>query len=256
MLTEISNFSEATITYLLWSYDGNYLFASNSNGSIYILEFNEFIKSSIYVPRATESVYLNPNPFSSINDNLQMDGVSSKKRIAPQMINSVGHVVSANNYNVVPNLQFNNCSSSLPMTSKNLQNFNFVPVQNLNPTQNIQDCLRCQKQKIDELETKIVNIKLDSLEDFRVYMSWENKVYDNNCNIQLRINEKVLYHNKFENKLIRLFGCNNFIYTFYDANNHLSVYTVFNTMVCNIFISINLKLFLIINFFRFSKIYM
>ena len=35
----------------------------------------------------------------------------------------------------------------------NLQNFNFAPVQNLNPTQNIQDCLRCQKQKIDELET-------------------------------------------------------------------------------------------------------
>jgi hypothetical protein len=232
VLTEISNFSEATITFLLWSYDGNYLFASNSNGSIYILEFNEFFKASIYVPPSTESVYLNPNPFTLQNESIQTDGVTSKKRIAPQMINNVSQPITASNYNVVPNLQFNNKTSSLPLTSKNLPNMqNFVPLPNLNPNQNIQDCLRCQKQKIDNLETKIVNLKLDSLEDFRVYMSWENKVYDNNCIIQLRINEKVLYHNKFENKLIRLFGCNNFIYAFYDANNLLSVYTIFNTMV-------------------------
>jgi WD40 repeat protein len=44
LLTEISNFSESTITDLVWSPYGDYLFVTNSNGSLYILEFNEFTK--------------------------------------------------------------------------------------------------------------------------------------------------------------------------------------------------------------------
>jgi WD40 repeat protein len=44
LLTEISNFSESTITDLVWSPYGDYLFVTNSNGSLYIIEFNEFTK--------------------------------------------------------------------------------------------------------------------------------------------------------------------------------------------------------------------
>jgi hypothetical protein len=42
LLTEISNFSEASITDILWSPLGDLLFISNSNGSVYVIEFNEF----------------------------------------------------------------------------------------------------------------------------------------------------------------------------------------------------------------------
>jgi hypothetical protein len=44
MLIEISNFSESTITDLVWSPFGDFLFVSNSNGSVYIIEFNDFEK--------------------------------------------------------------------------------------------------------------------------------------------------------------------------------------------------------------------
>ena len=45
LITEISNFSEANITDIVWSPTGELLFVSNSNGSVYIIEFNEFSKS-------------------------------------------------------------------------------------------------------------------------------------------------------------------------------------------------------------------
>jgi hypothetical protein len=44
LLTEISNFSETTITDLVWSHFGDFLFVTNSNGSIFIIEFNEYSK--------------------------------------------------------------------------------------------------------------------------------------------------------------------------------------------------------------------
>jgi WD40 repeat protein len=46
LITEISNFSEANITDVVWSPNGELLFISNSNGSVYIIEFNEYSKAS------------------------------------------------------------------------------------------------------------------------------------------------------------------------------------------------------------------
>jgi len=43
MLAEINNISESNINNLCWSPYGDFLYISNSNGSIYILELNEFI---------------------------------------------------------------------------------------------------------------------------------------------------------------------------------------------------------------------
>jgi WD40 repeat protein len=51
LITEISNFSESNITDIVWSPNGEFVFVSNSNGSVYIIEFNEFFKYK----RETES---------------------------------------------------------------------------------------------------------------------------------------------------------------------------------------------------------
>ncbi len=120
----------------------------------------------------------------------------------------------------------NDFSNGLNNLNQNL-NSNF----NSNPNQSLQDCLRCQKMKLDTLESKIVNIKLDCHGDLKAYISWENKVYDNYCSVQLRLKDKILFYNKYENKLIRLFTSNNYLFAYYDTHNNLNIFTILNTMV-------------------------
>jgi hypothetical protein len=209
ILTEIENLSETNITYLLWSNDGNYLFVSNSYGSVYILEFNEYTKSNVIVPPNIE----NNNKISfGINLNNNLYNENKRRRITPELINSSSQIINNN--------------------QPTIQTSSIIPNQILNPNQLIQDCLRCQKQKFDSLENKIVCLKLDSFENKNVCFQWENKIYDNYSTVQLRMkNNNILYANKFENKLIRLFSCNNYFYALYDTNNLMTVFTFFNTMV-------------------------
>jgi len=209
ILTEISNFSESNITYLKWSNNGNYLFTTNSNGSVYIVEFNEFNKLS------------KPNipPLNPRKENLVYSEGILKKRITPKIINKEEISFQNNKNNKIP---FGVSEPSLRV------NINESPVNN----NQLIDCLRCQKIKYDTLESKIVSLKIDSFNNQNVSIIWHNKVYDNNCVIQLRINEKQsLYCSKYENKLIRLFCANNFFYAIYDTNNLLSIFTIFNTIV-------------------------
>ena len=55
ILAEISYFSESTITYLLWVPAGDILFVSNSNGSLYALEFTEYSDKSPIVTNKMEN---------------------------------------------------------------------------------------------------------------------------------------------------------------------------------------------------------
>jgi len=209
ILTEISNLSESNITYLLWSNDGTYLFAANQNGSIYILEFNEFFKTSNTSLNLPNRVTHTSNITSNINI---VQDPNSKKRIIPEIITSSNHL------NPIPT-----GISNVLQTSNNL-----------NPVSQIQDCLRCQKQKLDSIETKIVRNKIESFKDLNVVFEWENKVYDNYSLVTLRMkNNQILFSNKLENKLFRHFACNNFFYAVYDTHNNLSIYTLFSTMVKN-----------------------
>jgi hypothetical protein len=198
---------------LCWSKDGNFLFATNSNGSVYILEFNEFtsvnIKNKLDVSKNNE-----------INEKIMHS--STKKRITPLLINNLSNIQSNNlKNNFSQNSKFPDQEIYLVSQGKNIVNSN----------QTNQDCLRCQKFKYDSLETKIVQIKIDSFDQLKIAIIYENKVYDNYSLVTLKISDKIFYHNKFENKLIRLFCANNAFYVIYDANNLLSVFTIFNTMV-------------------------
>lgn len=213
ILTEIENLSESNITYLLWSNNGTYLFVSNSYGSVYILEFNEFFKSMVITAPSKENVNKSYSLVNNIDPNLMTTDqpITRKKRIVPELL-------GGSNASYVPDSHY----QEKRMTNEI----------SLNPNQQIQDCLRCQKQKFNSLETKSVSLKLDTFENKNVYLQWENKVYDNFSTVQLRMKHNhILFSNKFENKLIRLFTYNNQYFAFYDTNNLLNVFTLFNTMV-------------------------
>jgi WD40 repeat protein len=214
ILTEIENLSESNITYMLWSHDGNFLFASNSYGSVYILEFNEYFKTPVKSFPSNENI--NNLIISDLNravspvknsSNLKISqDINTKRRIAPEMVNTN------------TNLQTNVIQKAIGQES--------------NPHQLVQECLRCLKQKLDMIENKIVKFKLESFENKDIFFLYENKVYDNYCTIELRMkNNSILYANKLDNKLIRIFTCNNNFYAFYDTNNSLNVFTLLNTMV-------------------------
>jgi hypothetical protein len=143
-----------------------------------------------------------------------------KKRVTPILLNNSGG--TSNNIN----------NEDLNINNNNINNNPNIYDYGLNPNKFIQECIRCQKQKLDTLETKIVNLKLDHFGYLNVYFMWENKVYENYCNVQLMVKfNQILYKNKFENRLIRIFACNNFFYAMYDTQNLLCVYTLLNTMV-------------------------
>ncbi len=220
--TEICNFSESNITYLCWSQEGEFLYASNSNGSVYIVEFNEF--QIVGKSGASSSQEKNEKiRFSSTT----IENQNQKKRITPQLINNLPNL-----HNLQTKSSYSRSSSGNLNTNSNLINQNEVLGQlSNNPKPSIQDCLRCQKMKYDTLETKIVVTKLESFEGQNVSFIWENKVYDNYSTLTFSVDMKLLYKNKFENKLLRLFTANNSFYVIYDVNNLLCVFTIFNTMV-------------------------
>jgi hypothetical protein len=272
IMSNISNFSESTITYLLWVPDGDILFISNSNGSLSALEFTEYSSKSSIIPN--KLINLNnfnnkmfndfnlasrmmPDNFSSFPGCAQLNNVPIHsqrtevintqngvvKRIIPTMLNNKNVINQENNLNNLRQLNHNQYQCDV-----NLQYVQNVETQ-LNPNKFIQDCIRCQKQKIDSIQTKISKVKLNStdLEKKNVYFLWENKVYDNYSHVQLMAdNYKILYVNKLENKLIRLFACNNFCYVVYDTMNQMSVFTLFNTMVIETFIELYMNYLLII----------
>ncbi len=205
------------MTSLCWSQDGNFLFATNSNGSVYILEFNEFKAVSRLSGQTSSTSKEASEKIINYNTN------TNKKRITPQIINNLSNIQS--------NLAKNNIHKRENANSPVQQNYNNTSQINLSSnSQIVQDCLRCQKLKYDSLETKTVQIKIDSLNQSAAII-YENKVYDNYSTITLKLSDKIFYHNKFENKLIRIFSANNSFYVIYDANNLLSVFTIFNTMV-------------------------
>jgi hypothetical protein len=236
ILTNISNFSESTITYLQWTPEGDILFASNSNGSLLALEFNEYstktqINYTINTTEANNSLNIPLNPMINNLNSIppqRIELVSIQqghmKRITPTLIN--------NNSNLVTNQEINRNPTNI---NDNTNSSNDIIIDSTNSNRLLQDYyIRCIKPKFDSLETKIFKIRINSvdLEKKNVCIVWENKVYDNYSNIQLLIeNTKCLYVNKLENKLIRLFSCNNFCYVVYDTHNLLSVFTLLNTIV-------------------------
>jgi hypothetical protein len=88
-----------------------------------------------------------------------------------------------------------------------------------------------QQPKKDNLEKKPICCKINQFDSSIIYLIWENKIYDNYCTITLQINDKYLYSNKYEGKMIRLFAYNNFFYVFYDTQNLIHVNTLFNNIV-------------------------
>jgi len=86
MLAEINNISESNITNLCWSPYGDFLYISNSNGSIYIVELNEFMN-------------IQPS-----NYHMEISKLMSKS--IPQNIPSNGNI--GNNYFQNPNNLINN----------------------------------------------------------------------------------------------------------------------------------------------------
>jgi hypothetical protein len=118
-------------------------------------------------------------------------------------------------------------STHVPNNSNNNNNIQFIP---FNPEIFLQEIKQPKKKKEIPLETKLICVKLTQFED-KLYMLWENKKYENCCYISLQFGNGYLYSNKFENKQIRLFTCNNFFYAFYDTQNHVNIYTLFNNIV-------------------------
>lgn len=269
ILANISNFSESTITFLQWAPDGDILFISNSNGSLSALELTEYTSISSIIPNQQGNLNkindyiindvsminrvmpgnvssfpgtsgLNDIPIHSQRSEMINTQKGLVKRIIPTLINSNSNpIINQENiindtreYNDIwPNYLHNQYQCEInPMNQNYIQN----EEQKSNPNKFIQDCIRCKKQKLHTIQTKISKIKLShiDLENKNIYLLWENKVYDNYSYVQLMIEKsKVLYVNKIENKLIRLFAGNNFCYVIYDTMNLLNVYTLFNTMV-------------------------
>jgi hypothetical protein len=195
VITEISNISEATITSLCWSPEGDLLFISNTNGSVYILEINEFV-------------------LRSNRNNLQEQG----SKVNGEMI------VEQKQRRVIPMQLDNNPVSLMKNQPQNNNNMNIV-----NINEPIQECIKCKNFGLDQLEYKQIIIKLEPLEN--VSISFENKINDNLCQIKLLLQNSILYSNTIGNKMIRNFSCNNFFYAFYDTLNVLHCYTIFNTMI-------------------------
>jgi WD40 repeat protein len=229
ILADVSNFSESNITNLQWSPTGDFLFAVNSNGSVYILEFNEF-----FISINNNNVNTRTPMINQIENKYDISSCS-KKRLAPTMIPATNN--SNNNNFMQGGLEYTNTNTNINNSNSNITlPQHLLPSNSTAPLQTIQDCLRCQKQKLDQLETKVVYLKLDALNlnssTGNYHIIWENKIYDNYCTVQLAFNnDQILFANKFYNKLIRLFSFNNFFYAVYDAMNSLMVFTLFNTLV-------------------------
>lgn len=254
ILTEISNISESAITNLTWSPEGGYLYISNTNGSVYTLDFSEYLKGgnpfsnhnnsgNSLLPRQLIPPFLMSNNKSPKNDlsglcmrnsaifsslrsetsnsiqNTQKESiVGGRRRIAPVMMESI-----QNSDVDMSNIQPENAS-----TINTLNALNNLTNNSANP---LKDCIRCHRNKIDSLETKMMQIKLSSFGDLNMAMWWENKIYDSCCIVQLLKNGEIIYSNKFENKLARFFVCNSVFYAIYDTNNVLNVFSLFNNMV-------------------------
>jgi hypothetical protein len=128
-----------------------------------------------------------------------------RKRISPTIIPD--HVVP------VPNNNTNN-------------NFKNIPESDI-----VMQDLSKQQLKKEMLEKKPICCKITQFDSSNIYLIWENKIYDNFCTITLQINDKYLYSNKYEGKMIRLFAYNNFFYVYYDTQNLIHVNTLFNNIV-------------------------
>ena len=203
VLVEISNYSESNVTNMEWSKNGEYLITVNSSGSVCAIEFNEF---SIKV--SNRSNLLTPTLGGE---------VKKKKKIVPTLIQ--------------PRSMFD----SVPLQ----QNDNSILNENnsINYFNSNQPCLKCQKQLYQSIENQVTDVIVDNLitkDKSKVHLTWENHPFDNCSIVSMKIvgNEtKVLYSNKYLNRMIKLFTSNNVYFAFYDTNFTLNVYSILNTML-------------------------
>jgi hypothetical protein len=128
-----------------------------------------------------------------IQENVNVSNIESKRRIAPIILeNPIPKIISS--------LPENDITMSEPVIIKK------------------------------EIEKKLICSKLEQFND-NVYFLWENKFYENSCHITLQMEDKYIYSNRFEGKMIRLFVCNNYFYAYYDTLNLINVYTLLNNIV-------------------------
>jgi hypothetical protein len=141
-----------------------------------------------------------------------------RRRIEPTLINNNNHHQQQNGINGI--------SHNLVAGGNNM----FPVALQINPEMLCLSDNRPKKRKEYTLETKLICHKIEQFEN-NVYLFWENKKYDNLCNISLQIDNGTLYSNRYDNRQIRLLTCNSFLYAFYDTQNHISIFTLFNNLV-------------------------
>ena len=202
VLVEISNYSESNVTNMEWSKNGEYLITVNSSGSVCAIEFNEF---SIKV--SNRSALLTP----AIGGE-----VKKKKKIVPTLIQPRSMFDSA------PVQQNENLGSSINGNNS------------INYFNSNQPCLKCQKQLYQSIENQVTDVVIENVltkDKSKVHLTWENHPFDNCSIVSMKIDSKVLYSNKYLNRMIKLFTSNNVYFAFYDTNFTLNVYSILNTML-------------------------
>ena len=202
VLVEISNYSESNVTNMEWSKNGEYLITVNSSGSVCAIEFNEF---SIKV--SNRSALLTP----AIGGE-----VKKKKKIVPTLIQP------RSMFDSVPVQQNENLGSSINGNNS------------INYFNSNQPCLKCQKQLYQSIENQVTDVIIETLltkDKSKVHLTWENHPFDNCSIVSMKIDTKVLYSNKYLNRMIKLFTSNNVYFAFYDTNFTLNVYSILNTML-------------------------
>jgi hypothetical protein len=142
---------------------------------------------------------------------------TTKRRIEPTLISNHNQQANVNGVNGLNT----NTPVNFPMS------FQITPEMFCLPEN------KSKKPKEYILETKLMCHKLEQFEE-NIYLLWENKNYDNVCNISLQIDNGILYSNRFDSRQIRYFTCNNFLYAFYDTKNQINIFTLFNTVVSTI----------------------
>lgn len=148
----------------------------------------------------------------------------NKNNNSKNNINNDFEHVSNNNNAIIGSFSTNVNKGKLAQTVLNR-------ISNLNDTGKINDCLKYLMQKIESIETKVNYVKLDGNNAKEMYLYWENKVTENTCLVELFVEKQILYSNRFENSLYKIFTFNSYFYLIYDINNLLNVYSIFNNLV-------------------------
>jgi hypothetical protein len=163
-----------------------------------------------------------------LSDRNAVNSQGQKRRIQPTLL--------TNNNSCFPNIAVNN-----PQNNNNLNANPFPITLQITPEMfNLPERTKSKVKKEPVLETKLICLKLEQFKETSVYLLWENKKHENQCHIALQLNDGTLYANRFENRQIQLFTYNNLFYAFYDTQNHLNIYTLFNNLVL-IYLTIDIE---------------